>query len=629
MTKKVFLILIFSLCLFFYGITNTYYCDGLIDRENCESWSIIENIDLINYFESDYTDIKTWYFWSKFLSTYSNELETNLWYLWNKYNYNPWDEMWGSLGFLWNKRNVLSPNYQIPVWLFSSYKNQELNFIELEEENTYLWFPLVKFIQENSVSNNLVWNKIESCISPKSITNAKIEIKNSWLLDYIHLSWDNPWKEKVKIIRNYPENKEFLVTYWVNYLDDYDVREWQNYSYFIAVYNDCNKSWLYSDILKINYSWEKIQTKIYLSLSKDILTLNLPNTIEIGNLTEINLKCNDNFNDILNEKMVNYKFQFDKKFLEKTFFCEASFFDNNWKFQKSELYVNNVEKGIYIKEKEALDYIYKWISSNLLFDWLYLNISKFDSWAYLTYWKSSLYLVNTLAKVYLSNENLSLDALKNLWYLWINISAQDKITEENFINLLLFIEKDINKFQKGTYEYINKNYSNKKYNITLDEIKSNLYYIEKLKEYENVNNKKFNDLLNCISKITCNDIDLIKVIDKWDIKQEIDVNSYKDYMKILYFSYGEDSFKKYNYSLEDYNKFVDILVESVSYGDTFYDNKISFDSFWNLQFEILLHKNLQKNISYLVEKHLEKILQIYNTSQKEDMISVLREFLSR
>jgi hypothetical protein len=113
------------------------------------------------------------------------------------------------------------------------------------------------------------------------------------------------------------------------------------------------------------------------------------------------------------------------------------------------------------------------------------------------------------------------------------------------------------------------------------------------------------------------------------LQQSIDIDIYKDYMKTLYFNLWYESYKNNLYSQDDYNKFIDIIVESISYGNSFYDNKISYESFRNLQYEILLHAKLQENISYLVEKHLEKILLIYNTSSKEDMIWLLRDFLAR
>lgn len=35
-----------------------------------------------------------------------------------------------------------------------------------------------------------------------------------------------------------------------------------------------------------------------------------------------------------------------------------------------------------------------------------------------------------------------------------------------------------------------------------------------------------------------------------------------------------------------------------------------------------------KNISYLVEKHLEKINKIYESSKKEDLLEILRDYLN-
>lgn len=496
------------------------------------------------------------------------------------------------------------------------------------QENDFSNYPLVTYTWEDSVSSGSInINPLSSCNPPINIINANIEIKNNWLLDYIHLTWDNPWNEKVKIIRISPEEKQFLIEDWVDYLDDYDTRIW-NYSYFIAVYNDCIKSGLYSDLLKINYESKADLTVLFLSILKNELTLHIPNTIELYSSTKIKLECSDTSGTFISSLLINSKYTFDNDTLKKYFTCEASFFDKNWKFQKSELFVNNPIKDLYIKEKQALDYAYKWDSANQIFNLLYLNTPKFDSTAYLTYGKSSLYLVNILAKTYLSSENLSFDALKNLWYIWDNVSINDKITAEDYINLLLFIEKVLIKFQKDIYSYVNDNYWNKKYNLVLSDINQNINLIKKLKLLEITDKQKYNDLLACISRQDCIDLSILNGLEIVWI-QEISVNTYKDYMKLLYFHMWYETYKQKFYSLDDYNMFIDIIVESVSYGNTFYDNKISYQSFRNLQYEILLHLNLQKNISYLVEKHLEKILAIYKTSSKEDMIWLLRDFLGR
>lgn len=628
MNKVFFVILAFFSLINF---TNSYFCDWYNEYDIlCASWNTIESIDNLDYFNSSYQSNIWGYFGNKFIGTFSEELEAEyLGYIWNKYNYTISPELWSTLGFLWTNRSYITPTYfYAPLWFMSLYDSQNLVADNQVLENDFSDYPLVTYTGEDNISSwSININPLSTCNPPKNITNANIEIKNNWLLDYIHLSWDNPGKEKVKIIRISPENKEFFVEDWVNYLDDYDTRIW-NYSYFIAVYNDCIRSWLYSDLLRINYEWKDNLTALYLSILKNELTLHIPETIKLSSSTKIKLECKDSLGTFINSFLINNKYTFDTTTLKKYFTCEASFFDINWKFQKSELFVNNPIKDLYIREKLALDYIYKWDSVNQIYDLLYLNTPKFESWAYLSYWKSALYLVNILAKTYIYDENLSFDAFKNLGYIWANISVNDKIKEEDFINLLLFIEKDLVKYQKNIYDFINNNYWNKKYSLVLNDITKNINLIKRLKQFEISDKQKYNDLLACIYMQDCKDFSILNGLDQSG-KQEISVNTYKDYMKLLYFNMWYETYKQKSYSLDDYNKFVDIIIESVSYWNTFYDNKISYGSFRNLQFEILLHLNLQKNISYLVEKHLEKILAIYKTSSKEDMIWLLRDFLGR
>lgn len=635
MIKKISLIFIFTTTLFLWGIADAYFCDGYNERDSlCSTWNIIESIDNLQNFNSSYQNNINGYFWSNYIDTFSQKLESEfIWYIWNKYNFTISPELWSSIGFLGTNRTSKTPiNSIAPLGFMKNFNNNSLVYDNQIEENNFSGYPLIIYEledQENNQLNSSNANSLSVCNSPKSIINTNIEIKNNWLLDYIHISWDNPWKEKVKIIKISPINKEFLIDDWVNYLDDYDTKVWY-YSYFIATYNDCNKRWLYSDLIKINYLWKDFSSKLYLSILKNELTLNIPNTIEIDNSIKIKLECKNSLGIFINDFLVNNKYVFDNDILKKYFTCESSFFDKNWVFQKSELFINKPFLDSYIREKQALDYVYKWDSTNQIYNLLYLNSTKFDSWAYLKYGKSSLYLVNILAKTYITSEELSFDALKNLWYIWwTDISFQTRITEEDFINLLVFIEKDLNKFQKNIYTYVNENYWDKKYNLVLDDINQNIILIKKLKEFEKIDKQKYDNLLECISKVRCKDINLLDWIDTIWLKQEIDINTYKNYMKILYHNLWYETYKQSFYSLDQYNKFIDILVESVSYENSFYDNKINYESFRNLQYEILLHLNLQKNISYLVGKYLEKIILIYDTTKKEDLIWILRDFLNK
>lgn len=630
MIKNIYLIWGLLLLVFICGRVDSYYCDWFTEWTSCESWSTIENIDDFDWFNKSYPDVITWYFWNKNISNFSDELETDLWYMGNKFNDTFSAEKWSTIGFLWNKRNVLSPDYQTPIGMFWLYKNQNLAFTQLKEENNFLWYPLIKYNSNDEVLNIWYWNTSSLCISPKNLTNTKIEIKGNWLLDYVHLTWDNPWKEKIKIIRISPEKKEFIVDNWVNYFDDNDVKIWNN-SYFIVVYNDCNPNWLYSDILNINYEWKDNSSKIYLTLSKYELVLYVPSTIKINNSTKINIECKNNSGTFIKSFILNYKYSFDTKTVNKYFTCEASFFDLNGVYKKSELFINNPLKNSYLTEKQALDYIYISESNNQLFNWLYLNISKFDSWSNLTYGKSSLYLINIIWKTYISNEELSFDTLKNLRYFPINTVINDKITEGDFINLLMFIEKDLSKFQKDSYIYINSNYWNKKYNLVLNDIKKLAFFKAKLDYFKQNDSKTYDILSTCLLWESCSNLEILnklnKEFDKLVFSQEKDIFSYNDYARLLYFELWYNTYKSKNYSLEQYNKFINILLDSITYGDDFYKWKINYSSYISIQFEVQKDQDLMKNVSYLVDKCLEKINIIYDSSKKEDLLGVLRDFL--
>jgi hypothetical protein len=60
--------------------------------------------------------------------------------------------------------------------------------------------------------------------------------------------------------------------------------------------------------------------------------------------------------------------------------------------------------------------------------------------------------------------------------------------------------------------------------------------INKLKSYENKDRQKYNNLLECISTITCKDVSLLNGISDDGLQQSIDIDIYKDYMKTLYFN---------------------------------------------------------------------------------------------
>jgi hypothetical protein len=60
--------------------------------------------------------------------------------------------------------------------------------------------------------------------------------------------------------------------------------------------------------------------------------------------------------------------------------------------------------------------------------------------------------------------------------------------------------------------------------------------INKLKAYENIDKQKYNNLLECISMVNCKDVSLLNGISEDGLQQSIDIDIYKDYMKILYYN---------------------------------------------------------------------------------------------
>jgi len=608
--------ILFIFCILFFSssyLTNSYFCDWLtywnFDGVLCFSWNIIENIDNISDFNSSYQNYKPGY-------------------LWNNNNYELSSEMWSTLWFLWTKRTYKTPlSFHAPLWYMWFYSGQLLDIDNQIIENNFSIYPLVKYKwlgggNGNSSNDNL-------CDYPIELSDIKIEVKNNGLYDYIHLSWKNPWNEKVKIVKISPKSDVFFIDKWVNFFDDNEILDWKKISYFIVVYNDCFDSWVYSNLLSITYNKNLESSKLYLSLTWNTLLLNIPESIKIDKNTRISLICNDSLNTYVDVFLIDNKYQLENNLFEKYFVCEASFYDLNGIYNRSEPFINIVLSDIYVKEEQALDYIFMWNSENYTYKYLYLNVSKIRKEDYMTYWKSALYFFNIFGWIYLWNEELAFDYLKQYWYIEKNKIISDKILTRDFIDLLSFIKNDLSNFQENINTYIDRNFWDKKYNLGLNEINNNLEYVNLLNLYYVNNKKSFYALSDCISWVECTDLDLLKLNLSSDLKQESDLYTYKDYMKLLYSNYWKDAYNIWKYSLSDYNKFVDILIESISYWNDFYNQKITYDSFRNLQKEILLHRNLQKNISYLVTNHLDKILSIYKTSSKDEMIWILRDYLNK
>ncbi|MFA5917774.1 MAG: hypothetical protein WC850_06085 [Candidatus Gracilibacteria bacterium] len=638
MIKKIFLIFIFFTTLFLGGIADAYFCDGYNEGDNlCSSGNTIESIDNLQNFNSSYQSNIFGYFGSKFIDTFSQNLESEfLGYIGNKYNYTISPELWSSIGFLGTKRDSKTPiNSIAPLGFMKNFDSNTLVYDNQALENNFLDYPLIKYISENSsdsVPTLGASSDLNACSVPQNASNIKIEIKNNGLLDYINLSWQNQSKEKIKIIKISPEYKEYLVANGIDNFEDFSLNPGTNYSYFIVVYNNCYNYGFYSDVVTVNYQGKKKEGGLFLSLLNNELVLNIPDTLTVG--SKIRLKCNDNLNTIINDFLIDGKYIINASLLKKYFTCESSFFDKNGIFQKSELFINKPFVDFYIREKQALDFIYTGDSSNLLFNDLYLNVSSLENEAYLTYSKASLYLSNIIFGTYISDENISFDIFNELGLFKTGVSKTDRINEKDFIDLFLYTEKNLVNLKNNFLVLLDKYYGNKKYNFVLKEIDKVFLINKYLKDYKSIDKKKFDNLYNCVSHINCDDTHTLKTLLSelyYSSKgnQEKDIVNYKDYIKLLYFETGYTTYVKKGYSLDEYNKFIDILTESITYGNSFYDKNISYNSFQNLQYEVIFYDKLGENISYLTDKYLEKINAIYISSKKEDLIEILREFLSR
>lgn len=634
---KNFLLLIILL-FFVFSNANAYFCDWYTSGVSCSTWSIYESIDWLTNFSSTYNDINLGYFWTNFSKDLSENLDWTLGYFWNKFSHKLWEEIWSTIGFIWTNRNVHSPHYQFPVWTFSNYKNQTLVFYEQPEENNFLSYPMIRYISEVSVvlesESILSWvsSNVNACGIPNNVTWVKSEIKSDWLLDYINISWINSTWEKIKIIKISPEYKEFFVEDWKSNFEDSSLISGSNYSYFIVVYNDCYKNWFYSDALTIKYTWKNDNWKIYLSLLNNELSLNIPSNLELN--SKASLSCKDTVKTIINDYLIDNKYLLEWDLSKKYFSCEASFYDKKGDYYKSEVYVNKPSLYDFMTEKEALDFVYVWDSSELLFRDLYLNVSKVEDNAYLTYGKTSLYLSNILFKTYLSDENVSFDIFSEMWLFKSWVSKTDKINEKDFIDLVLFIEKDLFKYKNDFILLLDESYWDKKYNLALREIDKVFLINKYLKEYKSTDKKKFDSLNNCVSHVSCDDVSILKNIDNElyltsKRTQANDIKTYNDYIKLLYYEAWYNSYIKKWYSEANYNKLIDIIKESLTYWNSFYNKSISFDSFQNLQYEVIFYDKLKSNISLLTEKYLDKIILIYDdySSKKEELLGILKSFL--
>ena len=617
--------------------------------EICNGWTKITNISGISSFSGEYQDITTGYWWMVHSYTGSEIIQSMpTWYVWNIF----WDESW--------QKTITKTSYNTPVWFFSAYKNTSVLFPTLEEilyTAQKIYFPnMDSWSWGGSSADNQ-----NTCDKPEQIGDIQGAIKKQEYTDILELSWEAQGDDtKFKIIQSYPSSETFYVDQWNTSFERQDLEDGKSYHYFVVPYNDCWDG-IYSDSIQVDYS-KQISDEPYLEIKWDKIYLKNTQLISLSQreypdrgegLWNIELKCSLYWEEQnpLNPpyqgevEQDNYIYQINISYIEEPFECYATYFDVNQELQQTPTVIN-IPNKTYITQEEAWNILLSdsWQSFQELY--YYLNL---QSEELLSYEQFSLFLINSKASIILTDQELSLKILKNLWMIRAEVNGVSKIKYEDFVGILPKVGMS---FRQDVLERITQDFQLTSKKVYEDTLRSYIIHTELhnptpalplSREGVKINSFEQEQLISCFTYEWCGNIELyhwfLEKIEKKFVASEIeyknlwiDVDSedrvtWEVYIEILFKVLWKEGFYEERYSLSQYSEFVGVLKEGIVNWDNFYSQEVDF--LWSNRFSLMLYESdIFHKISHLTQNYLWEVIEIHkDIDKREELFNILRSYL--
>ena len=324
--------------------------------------------------------------------------------------------------------------------------------------------------------------------------------------------------------------------------------------------------------------------------------------------------------------------------------------------------LNEIEKIIQCENWNILKSI-EWIES---FSWVYSNI---PPWYFWTNFINTKNLEKSLYSIpiwyFWSNHNKQIDKetsyIMPVWYFWINFTKDNWKTEESYIIPIWYfwnyiwkilelpkpekikIASDTNnpqpyifnitdnneEVQVNTWTGSNQEIKNEEIIITID------IPIEEENEEENLEETDLvtSTITNWWWSSSWNSSSSSFLLNN-DIKIEIEEEiTYEKYLMQKFEEFSEEEYKSKWYSKEEYEEFIEILVESLCYGESISKKIISKENQERMN-ELLKNSNFENGTWYLTLNYLTQINEIYNNGNynntiKGKLLIIIRECLSK
>lgn len=375
------------------------------------------------------------------------------------------------------------------------------------------------------------------------------------------------------------------------------------------------------------YSWQILDFRLNKILDENILD---------ENILDNNILVDNNILD--DNPILDNNIQVDDNILVDSNILVDNFIDKTSKSKVPNI-VYNIEKQNYLTVIESLNYIY-WqkFTTQQLFEKLYYLFPYIKLEETVNYYDLSLLLVNIYWNIIIEDKELSFKLLTDIGIYNSTIWKTQFVYLDELL-ILLSKKNFFTDFKKNIISNIDNNFYINNEKVFNDLLKT--YYINKQLKNENISNK--DKLISCFKYERCSEMDLYinfneEITNLINIKESKelwinfnnnDVITWKNYINILFKVVSKEEFYKNKYSLDEYNKFINILSEAIIYSEWIENTKLTFVDYYSLQLELLTNEKLYYSIQYLTNNHLKIINNIYEKlNDKSKLLLIIRDYLN-